>query len=1084
MAAWESSTRRRQVKANRLVALKMILHGGHASREDLQRFRTEAVAIARLQHPNIVAIYDVDEHEGTPFYTMELCAGGSLHRELAGTPLEAGKAAALVQVLAQAIHCAHQANVIHRDLKPANILLSFSRDAEISELSARHGTDGTNGPHMSHPSHLSHLPGPACPLHDFVPKITDFGLAKKLDDVGQTASAPSWGRRRTWLPSRPAASRTRSVQPRTCTRWGPSSTKCLTGRPPFKAATPLDTILQVSNDPPVPPSQLQSKTPRNLETICLKCLSKEPHKRYATALELAEDLARFQAGFPILARPIGKLERGWRWCRRNPAVAAASAAAALLLVTVAVVSVVFAVEQEQGSRRVQAEKGRTEAALTSSRRNEALLTCDRATRICEEGEDGQSPDPSRGLLWLTRAIELAPVDDEKLQYLLRTNWAAWQTRVCPLRGTLSVSTPSAGHFATWSPTGRQVLVGSRAGLEIWDVSPWRQARTLPLEGKTLAVAWSPDGRQVASGGPVADPIRIWCLENGTVRTLKAPGRVYDLNFSADSKLLAAACSNGEVTFWNADTAEIEGKPLPLGEQATSVSFHPDGRRLVTSTSSTLQQWDFAKRAAIGKPIRRSGKGPNGFRCARYSATGKLFYAVTFPSQGVFVHATETGQQVGRFFCSYGLDVHLSPDDKHFVIGMDASRADVCDMASGSVLSTIPGHRDKVTAVSYAPDGRTILTASGPTLGKFSTASRNGTVRLSALPEDSSLAPFTLAFKGPGLTYSFWDVQNVGIRCLAVNPNSKWLFAGGWDKDGWLLNLADGSVRGKITGHEHVITAAAFTQDGKRLLTGSADGSVRLWDANTCRLLQGPWRLPNAVRSLAFSPNDSLAAVASLDTGHLLAPGSSKRGEGGELSGALWGPSHSAVFLPNGKGVLVGRVKGAELWDVEQRKNVDTSLSHTSRVWAVAVDVSGERAATGAYQVGQIWDLRSGIPIGPPLRHRDFFLGLAFSPDRRIVASIGKDREARFWDAATGRPIGPALKHPGPGNALVFRPDGSELLTGSSTPQIYRWRSASTRHRGGRSTGAAGPGSHRDGTRRRRCGSCTRYGNLAQTLPTA
>ncbi len=249
----------RQVNANRLVALKMILHGGHASPADLQRFRTEAVAIARLQHPNIVAIYEVDEHQGTPFYSMELCSGGSLDRELSGTPLEAGKAAALVQVLAQAMHCAHQANVIHRDLKPANVLLSFSRDAQSSERSA-----GAN-------------------VTQFVPKISDFGLAKKLDDVGQTASGAIMGTPSYMAPEQ-ASGKSKEIGPAADVyALGAILYECLTGRPPFKAATSLDTILQVCIDPPVPPSQLQSKTPRDLETICLKCLRKEPEKRYASA---------------------------------------------------------------------------------------------------------------------------------------------------------------------------------------------------------------------------------------------------------------------------------------------------------------------------------------------------------------------------------------------------------------------------------------------------------------------------------------------------------------------------------------------------------------------------------------------------------------------------------------------------------------------------------------------------------------------------------------------------------------------------------------------------------------------------------
>jgi tRNA A-37 threonylcarbamoyl transferase component Bud32 len=285
----------RHLKLGRTVALKMILAGGHASRDDLARFRTEAEAIARLQHPNIVQVHEVGEHNGKPFFSLEFCTGGSLDRKLKGTPLPPAEAARLVQTLAAAMQAAHEKNVIHRDLKPANVLLS---------------EDGT-------------------------PKITDFGLAKKLDDVGQTQSGAVMGTPSYMAPEQ-ASGNTKEIG-LSCDVYalGAILYELLTGRPPFKAATALETIKQVVGDEPVPPSRLKPGVPRDLETISLKCLHKEPGKRYASALALAEDLRRFQAGEPIAARPVGRVERGWRWCRRNPALAAAlmAVAAALLLGT-------------------------------------------------------------------------------------------------------------------------------------------------------------------------------------------------------------------------------------------------------------------------------------------------------------------------------------------------------------------------------------------------------------------------------------------------------------------------------------------------------------------------------------------------------------------------------------------------------------------------------------------------------------------------------------------------------------------------------------------------------------------------------
>jgi tRNA A-37 threonylcarbamoyl transferase component Bud32 len=281
----------RQTKLGRAVALKMILSGAHAGAAELARFRTEAEAIARLQHPNIVQIHEVGEHGGLPFFSLEFCPGGSLERKLGGTPLLPREAAALVEALARAMDAAHQKGVIHRDLKPANVLLA---------------EDGT-------------------------PKITDFGLAKKLDEAGQTASGAVMGTPSYMAPEQ-AGGKRGAIGP-ACDIYalGAILYECLTGRPPFQAATALDTLLRVVSDEPVPPSRLRPKVPRDLETVCLKCLHKEPGRRYASARALADDLRRFLRDQPIRARHVTAAERAWRWGRRNRVVAGLAGAVALLL---------------------------------------------------------------------------------------------------------------------------------------------------------------------------------------------------------------------------------------------------------------------------------------------------------------------------------------------------------------------------------------------------------------------------------------------------------------------------------------------------------------------------------------------------------------------------------------------------------------------------------------------------------------------------------------------------------------------------------------------------------------------------------
>jgi serine/threonine protein kinase len=270
----------RQQGLHRDVALKMILNAQYVGPQERERFRAEAEAVARLNHPNIVQIYEIGEHQGQAFFSLELCQGGSLAEALKrrDSTLSAAEAAGLLETLARALHVAHRAQVIHRDLKPGNILL------------AANGT----------------------------PRITDFGLAKRLDVSHQTQSGALLGTPCYMAPEQ-ANGEVRRI--------GPASDvfalsailyEVLTGRPPFKGETVFETLLQVRNDEPVPPRRLQPRVPLDIETICLKGLQKDPARRYGSAEDLADDLRRFLQGEPIRARPISSLTRALKWARRNP----------------------------------------------------------------------------------------------------------------------------------------------------------------------------------------------------------------------------------------------------------------------------------------------------------------------------------------------------------------------------------------------------------------------------------------------------------------------------------------------------------------------------------------------------------------------------------------------------------------------------------------------------------------------------------------------------------------------------------------------------------------------------------------------
>jgi tetratricopeptide (TPR) repeat protein/tRNA A-37 threonylcarbamoyl transferase component Bud32 len=302
--------RARQIKLNRIVALKVILSGAHASERERAQFQREAEAVARLQHPHIVQIYEIGEQNALPYFSLEYVDGGSLAKKLSGTPVPAKQAAQLTETLARAVQVAHEQGIIHRDLKPGNVLLT---------------SDGT-------------------------PKIADFGLAKRLDsDTAHSRSGAIIGTPSYMAPEQ-ASGRTKEIGPSVDVyALGAILYELLTARPPFKAPTAWDTVLQVISEEVVPPSRLQTKLARDLETICLKCLQKEPGKRYESAQALADDLRRFLEDQPIVARPVGQWERAWRWSRRNPLVTAASGVAVVALLAATLLSIGFAFTQRQNA---------------------------------------------------------------------------------------------------------------------------------------------------------------------------------------------------------------------------------------------------------------------------------------------------------------------------------------------------------------------------------------------------------------------------------------------------------------------------------------------------------------------------------------------------------------------------------------------------------------------------------------------------------------------------------------------------------------------------------------------------------------
>ncbi len=433
--------RARHVALNRLVALKMILSGGYAGGEELKRFRREAETVARLQHPGIVQIFEVGAHDGRPFLSLEYCPGGSLDRKLGGTPMPPRDAAALVESVARAVQAAHAAGVIHRDLKPANVLLDSAGAA----------------------------------------KVADFGLARRVDEQGLTASNALLGTP-SYMPPEQARREGRLAGPSSDVySLGAILYECLTGRPPFRAATLLDTILQVLGEEPVPPSRLNAQVPRELETVCLKCLEKAPEGRYPSAAALADDLARWQRGEPVTARPAGAFTRALSWARRRPAVAALVAALVALTATaLTVISILYG-------------NAAAEARNAIAARNEARREKERADR----------------------RVALARYAD----LLARAQRA--ENRFDPL-------------------TAADFLARTDEGLRGWEYGRIRlsnRVQPAPSDLPFESLSWSRDGRSLAAVRP-GDWSRVWDVEAGEVRFVRrAPPRAFAVALSPNGQAI-------------------------------------------------------------------------------------------------------------------------------------------------------------------------------------------------------------------------------------------------------------------------------------------------------------------------------------------------------------------------------------------------------------------------------------------------------------------------------------------------------------------------------------------------------------------
>jgi len=995
--------RARQIRLGRTVALKMILAGGHAGPTERERFTAEAQAVARLQHPNIVQIHEVGDHDGLPYFALEYCAGGSLDKNLSGTPLKSRDAAALVEKLAGAVQAVHTKGIIHRDLKPANVLLT---------------ADGT-------------------------PKITDFGLAK-LDDQSRTATNAVLGTPSYMAPEQ-AEGKSRKLTP-ACDIYalGAILYECLTGRPPFRAATPLDTVLQVVSEEPVPPRLLNPRVPLDLETLCLKCLQKEVRHRYRSAEHLGADLGRFLRGEPILARPVSPLGRTIKWIKRKPMLAAFWGLAALFLVTLAIAGPWVALRQsalreEADQNRVLAEEAAAKAKREAHRANTARqsATLNLALREWKRGN-------------LANAGRLLDDADSNL-----VGWELDFLRNLIPRQSLSIP-HSPPHAVAFNGDGKRIAflreetareradrkpAAPASYVTVQDIDSSNKIAEFRIDGTRQGGFeenyLDPAGRRLALPLPHPDPkakgrldqIHIFDVATGKkLQSLEKPMSIRCLSFSPDGTRVGAGGFDGLVRVWDAATGEeVHTFPLAADDGIHCVAFSPDGRQLFAG---------------------------GGYLQARLVILGLSAYLWDLPS----------GKQRWEYRCP-GLSFRVARHRGDRIVAVIKN----ADLMVWPVASGQPGAPRAITGPIRLPsclnlnEQGTLLAASADRVEK----QEGGTAAT------LHLVPVVMEAKA----YSTRKMEEGPVHSVALGPKGRLLAATAYVPRARILTPKPGEVKvwDRVTGRsfpvpdfDRPVVRLAFSPDGKWLAAAlggrrsrgkepAVPAQMVVWDVETGKTAGTFPFDADSIWGLRFAPDSDLLAVASV-----------VREKGLDILGYVTMASvrekrvlhatpvpnlpHEIAFTPSIEVFAAGGMSGVGVLDVggilpRQKLKHGTAVAFAPDAKTLlGVSVRPDITALESSGVVTAWDWKTG----EELHTHDFRLTGALlswaviAPDTRRFATSSDDGTLRIWDAATGQEMltleGPASQ----GECLSFSHDGLHIAVGHKDGAIAIWDAAPLR----------------------------------------
>jgi WD40 repeat protein/serine/threonine protein kinase len=1083
----------RQQGLKRLVALKMILSAGHASSSELTRFLIEAEAVARLHHPNIVQIYQVGNQDGRPFLALEFVEGGSLGQRLGGAPIRPTQAIHILIQLAQAMQHAHENGVVHRDLKPANILMGKREGADkFADVSI----DGKDSKGSGSGQGIRQKLGVAWRRDKSqkddhwaattIPKITDFGLAKRLDsDAGETRSGAIMGTPSYMAPEQ-AGGKKQDIGPAAdIYALGAILYELITGRPPFCGQSPIDTLMLAANEDPVPPSRLQPACPRDLETICLKCLEKEPAKRYASAGDLADDLKRLQNGEPIQARPISPLERALKWARRYPA------AAALLLVCIlgfiAIIGFGSYYSAEQHMHAVQLKDALDTAERERIAAEEERDNAERAAHEAQiQSELAQRQKRStRRLLYdahmslaqrewqighIDRVLELLAEQSTDEQSEFRDFEWDYLDWLCHSEAKVLSGDAWTIRSLAFSPDGNLLVSGPAEDVrtELFqkeppklDVRVWNLRTGKPIAsfsqhvGFVSSVAFHPNGKLIASAGMevITDKlgrhsynhvIFIWDAKTGkTVKTLTGHyGIIHDIEFSRDGKYLASASHDRTARLWDVSDVAHASEVMTFTSEAAfgSVSFDPDSSRLATSgVDGVIRVWDVTpglKAAGDRLLLTLVGHSRN-VTCAVFSPDGKRIASAggemdnTVRIWNVDRNDSHIGAELInlRLYPARVNKLSFSRDSKNLAGADDRSMITLWHVQTGNEIGVYRDRSGAINALEFSPTGP--LLASGGFDGK---------IRL----WDTSRDQEAMILHG----------HRNGVQ-VAFQPHSSRLASASIDQKVALWDTVRGRNLYSWTGHSDAILSLAFDKTGRWLATAGRDANwvVRVWDM----------KVPNENFNL---PESRLAAAFAMAGSNLLpalpwlAAGTDKPKDLQPLLGHS-NEITSIAFDPDGKYLASGSKDGSvRIWDFAAGEQVQEPLGHrrdgkgkvfTDEITAIAFSPDGKLLAAAMKNEANrwviwIWRLHGFAPGSPapefltelPGHSDGDITHLAFTPNSKYLASSSTDKTVRIWSPDSTTPLAVLQGHKDSVNCVAFSPDGRRMATAGSDHTVKLW----------------------------------------------